>query len=80
MAAGCWLTCKGEHWGEDNMDSSTVDIKHDPKVDSYAAQHSKAVHKGPVRGIQRDLMREKETIKARISLTHKKVNTWIYIF
>ena len=37
------------------MDPSTVDVKHDPEVDCYAAQNCKAVDEGPVGGIQRDL-------------------------
>lgn len=37
------------------MDPSTVDVKHDPKVDGYAAQNCKAVDKSPVGGIQGDL-------------------------
>lgn len=37
------------------MDPGTVDVKHDPKVDCYAAQNCKAVDEGPVGGIQRDL-------------------------
>lgn len=37
------------------MDPSTVDVKHDAKVDCYAAQNCKAVNKGPVGCIQRDL-------------------------
>lgn len=55
----CWmagrLTGEGEHWGEDDVDSSTVDVKHDAKVDGYAAQNCKTVDEGPVRCIQRDL-------------------------
>ena len=37
------------------MDSSTVDVEHDAKVDGYAAQNCEAVNEGPVGGIQRDL-------------------------
>lgn len=40
------------------MDPSTVDVKHDPKVDGYAAQNCKAVNKSPVGGIQGDLTRQ----------------------
>lgn len=39
------------------MDPSTVDVKHDPKVDGYAAQNCKAIDKSPVGGIQGDLTR-----------------------
>lgn len=37
------------------MDSSAVNVKHDPKVNGDAPQDRKAVDKGPVGGFQRDL-------------------------
>lgn len=49
-------TCEGEDWGEDDVDPSTMDVKHDAKVDGYAAQDSKAVHKSPVGGVQGNLI------------------------
>lgn len=37
------------------MDPSTVEVKHDAKVNGYAAQNRKAVDESPVGGLQRDL-------------------------
>jgi len=37
------------------VDPGAVDVKHDAKVDGYAAQDREAVHKGPVGRIKRDL-------------------------
>lgn len=42
------------------MYSCTLDVKHDAKVNGYTAQHGKAVHKGPVRGVQGDLVEDKK--------------------
>lgn len=45
------------------MDSCTVDIEHDPEVYGYTAEDGEAVHKGPVRRLQRYLERTEETGK-----------------
>lgn len=37
------------------MNPSTVEVKHDSKVDGDAAQDCKAIDKGPVGGVQRNL-------------------------
>lgn len=37
------------------MDPGALDVKRDAKVNRYAAQDGKAVDKGPVGGVQRDL-------------------------
>lgn len=37
------------------MNATTVDVKHDAKVNCYAAQNSKAVDERPERRVQRDL-------------------------
>lgn len=42
------------------MDSSTVNVKHDPKVNGYAAQDCKTVDKCPIGGVQRDLRHEEK--------------------
>lgn len=73
LVNGWWLTSEGERWGEDDMDPSTVDVKHDAKVDSYAAQNCKAVDKGPVGRIQRDLTNKRWR-------RQQKVRQVIYIF
>lgn len=57
--AGVKLTCEGENRREDDMNSSTVDVKHDPEVDGNAAQDGEAIHEGPERCVQRDLFNEK---------------------
>lgn len=48
-------TCEGEHGGEDDVDPGAVDVKHDPKVDGYAAQNGETAHKGPIWRVQGDL-------------------------
>lgn len=40
------------------MDPGALDVKRDAKVNCYAAQNGKAVDKGPVGGVQRDLSSE----------------------
>lgn len=57
--AGVGLTCEGENRREDDVNSSTVDVKHDPEVDGDAAQDGEAIHEGPERRVQRDLSNEK---------------------
>lgn len=34
---GWGLTGESECWGEDDVDAGTVEVKHDAKVDGYAA-------------------------------------------
>lgn len=58
--SGWWLTCEGERWGEEDMDACAVDVKHDAKVNGYAAQHCKAIDEGPVGGVERYLAKWSE--------------------
>ena len=46
------LTSEREGRREDDMNSRTVDIKHDPKVYRYTTEDRKAVYKRPVRCVQ----------------------------
>lgn len=56
------------------MDSSTVDVKHDAKVDGYAAQNCKTVDEGPVRCIQRDLTNGGGNDKRSAAYSHKIIS------
>lgn len=49
------LTCEGKMAWKDDVNSSTVQVKHNAKVDGYASQNGKTVDKGPVGRIQGDL-------------------------
>lgn len=62
------LTGESEGWREDDVDSCTVDIEHDPKVYGYTAEDGEAVHKGPVRRLQRYLGEECERQKVTSSI------------
>lgn len=55
---GMLHTSESEVWWEDDVYSCALYVKHDAEVNSYTAQHSKAVHKRPIRGVQGDLVTE----------------------
>lgn len=44
-------TCESEGRWENDVDSCTVDVKHDAEVKGYTADHCKKVHECPVGGV-----------------------------
>lgn len=56
---------------EDDVYSCALYVEHDAEVNGYTAQNGKAVHKRPVRGVQRDLVGNNKNRKQ-----HRIMNKW----
>lgn len=53
-------TSEFEIGGKDDVYSCTLYVEHNTEVNGYTAQHGKAVHKRPVRGLQGDLVKDRK--------------------